>query len=89
MQSMKLMYVFFFSAALFDWTYKKKAKYAPSVGSSTGFYSVPPSIMKDHMSIAPSGHYVTTYANNDDFKVSLTTKENVFVIIFYPSFLSS
>ena len=65
--------LFFFTAALFDWTYKKKAKYASSVGSSTGFYSVPPSIMKDHMSIAPSGHYVTTYANNDDFKVSLTT----------------
>jgi len=44
-------------------------KYAPaSIGSSTGFYSVPPSILKDQMSIAPNGHYVTTYAANDGFK---------------------
>jgi len=40
----------------------QKTKYASSVGSSTGFYSVPPSIMKDQITFAPSGHYVTTYA---------------------------
>ena len=40
--------------------------------------------MKDHMSIAPSGHYVTTYANNDDFKVSLTTIRKRFCDHFLP-----
>ena len=69
-----------FNAALIG--FFKKTKYASSVGSSTGFYSVPPSIMKDQITLAPSGHYVTTYAC-DSNNVSLTNYCYTFLCLFY------